>query len=102
MRKTIITITEDCISFATISSAYTLSVFQSILKTMINIDFRDLIYFNYRKMGYIRRDYLVQRQTNINKKVLQKIRIYEFTIDNEYEINLLADAYEASKDLGNK
>ena len=71
---------------------------------MINIDSRNLIYFNYKKIDYVRRDYLVlvQKQTNASKKTLREIRIYELTINKENKINLLADAYEVSKNLKNE
>ena len=101
IRKIIIAIIKDYTLSITISSIYILNIFQSILKIIIDIDLRNLIYFNYKKIDYIKRDYLVQRQININKKALRKIRIYKFIINNEYKINLLVNAYEAFKNLRN-
>ena len=63
------------------------TIFISIIKSKQNIIFKNFICYNCDKAGYYKKNCTIQDQIEINKKNLNKVRLHNLHIDDEWKIN---------------
>ena len=59
----------------------------TLIKFKQNIVFKKLICYNCDKINYYRKNYIIQDQIEANKKVINKARVNNLDIDEEWKIN---------------
>ena len=59
------------------------TIFISTIKSKQKITFKEFMCYNYNKIDYYKKDYIIQDQIESRKKILKKTRLHYLDIDDE-------------------